>query len=178
MSKYQWIFIELGLCIDIVEIWFWIANWQILSIFDRVICLQDIHTFCLGVITSINLSGFSSNLLYALIMWRSGLGLLMGLFLQFLTESSTHDTIREWYNHFTLYCFFFWLKLLLFVNSLDSCVIEKNIYYSSCMLTVFKNSSICSFLLENSVHVMSYWYVIPYWLIKSSDIHWACEMKH
>ena len=36
--KYQWIFIKLGMCIDIVEIWFGIANGQILSIFDSVIC--------------------------------------------------------------------------------------------------------------------------------------------
>ena len=34
----QWIFTKLGMCIDIVEIWFGIANGQILSIYDRVIC--------------------------------------------------------------------------------------------------------------------------------------------
>ena len=33
-SKCQCIFIRLGLCIDIVEIWFEIANGQILSIFS------------------------------------------------------------------------------------------------------------------------------------------------
>ena len=37
-SKYQWIFTKLCLCIDIVEIWFGIANGQISSIFDRVLC--------------------------------------------------------------------------------------------------------------------------------------------
>ena len=26
LSKYQWIFAKLGMCIDIVEIWFGIAN--------------------------------------------------------------------------------------------------------------------------------------------------------
>ena len=26
------------MCIDIVEVWFGIAHWQILSIFDRVMC--------------------------------------------------------------------------------------------------------------------------------------------
>ena len=37
LSKYmyQWVFIKLGMCIDIVEIWFGIAKWQISSIFDR-----------------------------------------------------------------------------------------------------------------------------------------------
>ena len=42
-SKYQWIFTKLGMYIDIVEICFGIVNWQIWSIFDRVICLQYIH---------------------------------------------------------------------------------------------------------------------------------------
>ena len=31
LSKHQWIFIKLGLCIDIVETWFGIANGQISS---------------------------------------------------------------------------------------------------------------------------------------------------
>ena len=29
LSKHQWIFTELGMCIDIVDIWFGIANGQI-----------------------------------------------------------------------------------------------------------------------------------------------------
>ena len=29
LSKCQWSFTKLGLCMDIVEIWFWIANGQI-----------------------------------------------------------------------------------------------------------------------------------------------------
>ena len=40
LSKCQWIFTKLGICIDIVEIWFGIANGQILSFFDRGIYLQ------------------------------------------------------------------------------------------------------------------------------------------
>ena len=39
-SKHQWIFTKLGLCIDIVEIWFEIAYGQISSYFYRVICPQ------------------------------------------------------------------------------------------------------------------------------------------
>ena len=35
LSKYQWLFTKLGMCIDIVEIWFGIANEQISSIFDK-----------------------------------------------------------------------------------------------------------------------------------------------
>ena len=37
LSKHQWIFIKLGMCIDIVEIWFGIANGQILANCDGVI---------------------------------------------------------------------------------------------------------------------------------------------
>ena len=40
LKEYQCIFTKwyVQLCIDIVEIWFGIANGQISSIFDRVIC--------------------------------------------------------------------------------------------------------------------------------------------
>ena len=45
LSKFQWIFIKLGICIDIVEIWFGIANGQISSIFERVICPRLVCIF-------------------------------------------------------------------------------------------------------------------------------------
>ena len=35
-SKHQWIFTKLGMCIDIVEIWFGNANGQNSSIFDKL----------------------------------------------------------------------------------------------------------------------------------------------
>ena len=35
-SNYQSVFTKLGMCIDIVDTWFGIANGQILSIFDRL----------------------------------------------------------------------------------------------------------------------------------------------
>ena len=34
MSKYQWIFTKLSICIDTVKIWFGIANGQISSVFE------------------------------------------------------------------------------------------------------------------------------------------------
>ena len=40
LSKLQWIFTKIGLCIAVVEIWFGIANGQILSVFDRVIWIR------------------------------------------------------------------------------------------------------------------------------------------
>ena len=38
LSKHQWIFIKLGMCIDIVAIWFGIANGRISSNVYGVIC--------------------------------------------------------------------------------------------------------------------------------------------
>ena len=47
LSKHQWIFTKLGMCIDIVEIWFGIANGQISSTFDGD--LPETHPyFCSG----------------------------------------------------------------------------------------------------------------------------------
>ena len=42
MSKYQCIFIKLGMCIDIVEIWFGIANGQIWSVLTELSALHTI----------------------------------------------------------------------------------------------------------------------------------------
>ena len=41
LSKCQGILTKLRTCIDMKEIWFLIANGQILSMFDRVICLHN-----------------------------------------------------------------------------------------------------------------------------------------
>ena len=48
LSKHQWIFIKLGMCIDTVEIWYGNANGQISSNFDGVICLRQAHIFVSG----------------------------------------------------------------------------------------------------------------------------------
>ena len=48
LSKHQWIFTKHGMCIDIVEIWFEIANGQILSNFDGVTCPRHTHIFVSG----------------------------------------------------------------------------------------------------------------------------------
>ena len=47
LSKFQGILTKLGTCIDIKEIWFWIANGQILSNFDGVICPRYAHILIL-----------------------------------------------------------------------------------------------------------------------------------
>ena len=69
------------MCIYIVKICFGNANGQILSIFDRVTCLRHVHIFIRTI--WLNINGFSPNLVCALILWRSGLGLLMGKFFNF-----------------------------------------------------------------------------------------------
>ena len=48
LSKHHWIFTKLGMCIDIVEIWFGIANLQISSNFDGVICPRHAHILVSG----------------------------------------------------------------------------------------------------------------------------------
>ena len=48
--------------------------------------------FRFRMITYVNINEFSPNLVCALILWKSGLGLLMGKFRQILTEYSARDT--------------------------------------------------------------------------------------
>ena len=49
LSKLQWVFTKFYMCIDIVEIWFGIANGQISSVFDGVICPRHAHIFLSGL---------------------------------------------------------------------------------------------------------------------------------
>ena len=57
--------------------------------------------FCFQMITWVNVNGFSPNLVYALILWRSGMELLMVKFHQFLTELPSCDTVLAGYYRFT-----------------------------------------------------------------------------
>ena len=45
LSECQWIFTKFGVCIDIVEVWFGIANGQISSIFNSY-CPLRCQYFC------------------------------------------------------------------------------------------------------------------------------------
>ena len=49
LSKHQWILTKLDMCFDIVEIGFLIANGQISSIFDKVICPRHADIFVSGL---------------------------------------------------------------------------------------------------------------------------------
>ena len=48
LSKHPWIFTKLGMCIDIVDICFGIANGQISSNFYGFICPRHSHIFVVG----------------------------------------------------------------------------------------------------------------------------------
>ena len=45
LSKHQWIFTKLGMCIDIVAFWFGFANGKILAYFNGVTCLRQAYIF-------------------------------------------------------------------------------------------------------------------------------------
>ena len=63
-----------------------------------VVCPSFFH---FQMITSVNINGFSPNLVCALILWRSGLGLLMGKFRQIFMELSARDKIMVGYYSLT-----------------------------------------------------------------------------
>ena len=48
LSKHQSIFTKLGMCIDILDIWFGMANGQISSNFYGVICPRQANIFVSG----------------------------------------------------------------------------------------------------------------------------------
>ena len=57
LSECQWIITKLGVCIDIVEIWFGIANGQISSIFDSYLP-ATCQYFSFWTITLVNIYGW------------------------------------------------------------------------------------------------------------------------
>ena len=88
-------------CIDI-KIWFGIDSGQILSIFYKSclpVCQLPIRpsVFSFPDNNLSNVNGFSPNLGCALILWRSGLGLVMGKFCQFLTVTAHRTVVAGYY---------------------------------------------------------------------------------
>ena len=111
VNSFWWIYSNFAYSLGVSSFGF--ANGQISSIFiphhtivaryygftlDIPVCQSvrctSIHPsiFLLRMITWININGFSPNLVCALILWISGLGLLMGKFRQIFTELSARDT--------------------------------------------------------------------------------------
>ena len=68
----------------------------------------------------LNINGFSPNLVCALILWRSGLGLLMGKFRQIFTKLSARDTITMGYYSLTFLLFIILLILCRKVRTTDA----------------------------------------------------------
>ena len=66
-SKCQWIFTKIGVCIDIMDIWFGIVNEHISSFFDSYLPATAPY-FHFRMITLVNINGFSPNLICALIL--------------------------------------------------------------------------------------------------------------
>ena len=77
LSECQWIFTKLSVCIDIVDVWFGIANMQFLTIWTD----SSAHDMSVFSFPDDNMfTSFSPNLVCALILWRSGFRLPMGKF--------------------------------------------------------------------------------------------------
>ena len=66
-----------------------VSHW--LFVFHLSVHLYVCLYLCFQMITLVNINGFSTNLVYTLILWSSSFWLLMGKFCQFLTELSAHD---------------------------------------------------------------------------------------
>ena len=107
------LFTSPSIFIDIVMIRFGETNLQISSIIDSYLPTTHVY-FCFQTITSVNIKGFSPNLVCAFILWRSGLGLLLTRFCQFLTElSACHNIVAGYYCFtflFIVFCGFFLQK--------------------------------------------------------------------
>ena len=100
--------------------WFGIVNGKISSIFDRVTCPPHIH--------SLFPSEWISNLVCALILWRSGLGCLMGKSHEFLIELSAWHTILAGYYRFK-FLFFIIIVPLIDICNLMSCAIVQLLWF-------------------------------------------------
>ena len=100
LSKYQWIYTKLGMCIDIVEIWFWIADGQISSIFDRVICWCQVHIFAFMDDNLSKNQWIFTKLDVCIDMVEICFGFPMGKFRQLFTELSARYTIVTGYYRF------------------------------------------------------------------------------
>ena len=109
-SKCQWIFTSLGMCIDIIEIWFGIAIMVKFCQFWHSCLPITCPYFCFQIVTWVNISGFSPNLVCALILWRSGLGLLMDKLHQFWTEVICPPHDSSGYYNFMFLCF--WINII------------------------------------------------------------------
>ena len=107
LSKCQWIFTKLDMCIDAVDICSGIANGKILSILTVICSPIFCPYFGLWTITLVNINGFLPNLVCALILQRSSFGFQKGKLCYFLTRviCPPHDNGRVLsFNVFNVSC--------------------------------------------------------------------------
>ena len=90
MSKYKWIFTKLGVCIDIVAVWFEIANGQISSIFE--LSARDMSIFSFSGGNFSKCQWIFTKLGMCIVIVESCFGIAYVKFHQFLTELSACDT--------------------------------------------------------------------------------------
>ena len=111
------------------------------------VCLLYVRfSFLDDKITWVNINRFSRNLVCALILWRSGLGLLMGKFCQIFMEVSDSDTTMAGYyslKFFIWKCryqkmYFFCLSLLFCANAF-TLYKEVRVLLSSIMCPSYSN---------------------------------------
>ena len=75
--------------------------WSVLNLWTLELSARDLSLFSFLDDNLSNVNGFSPNLVCAMIVWRSGLGLLMAKFYQFLTVLTAGYLIVAGYYRFT-----------------------------------------------------------------------------
>ena len=103
------------------------------SIHLSYVCLSKVCPyFRFHTITWVNINGFSPNLVCALILWRSGLGMLMGKFPQFLPELSAHDrSIFSFPDDNFSKCHWIFTKLFVCIDIVKICIWIAGLQISS-----------------------------------------------
>ena len=98
------------------------------------ICLLYIRPyFCFQMITWVNVSGLSQNLVYVLKLWRSGLRLLMGKFHKFLTELSAHGMSKfSFLDDILSKCQWIFTKLGVCIDIVSQLIWNCTVYQSEC----------------------------------------------
>ena len=103
-------------------------------VYPSVVCLY----FPFWRIIWVNTSGFSANLVCALILWRSGFGLLMGKFHQFLTiVCLPHDTTMYYGPTFFFFFFTCFWDFFIFTSSIYHMYMCSKMYQNGRLKILF-----------------------------------------
>ena len=89
-SKYQWIFMKLGMCIDVMRICFGLLIGKFCQLLTELSAPNT--SIFLFPDDNLNVNGLSQNLVCALRLCKSALGSLIGKLRLFLAELSAHDS--------------------------------------------------------------------------------------